>query len=171
MLPLSQNTDSSWTSSTNCRKKIHKRLTKFCQLFFVCNFFLTFDKSLAKFFNNKVPKITNWQKFDKILPTCCQIYICVKFDKIIDNKVPISQKFHESFANVLSLVFFFCNHQFVLYRMTQKLNVWGLWCVFSVFHQNIWYIQFVAYSIFYQSSIFLYWEECWKKQVVTKYNL
>ena len=115
---------------------------------------------------------------DKSLTEFCKLFVKLNlckiwqnFDEIIDNKVPISQKFHEIFANVLSLVFFFCNHQVVLYRMTQKLNVWGLWCVFSVFRQNIWYIQFVAYSIFYQSSIFLYWEECWKKQVVKKYNL
>ena len=61
-------------------------------------------------------------KFCKIFVKLNLCKIWQNFDEIIDNKVPISQKFHEIFANVLCLVFFFCNHQFVLYRMTQKLS-------------------------------------------------
>ena len=108
MLPLSQDTDNSWTSPKNRWNKIHKRLTQFCQFFFVCNFFLTFDKNLTKF----------CKIFVKL--NLCKIW--QNFEEIIDNKVPISQKFHDIFANVLSLVFFVCYHQFVSYRKTQNFN-------------------------------------------------
>ena len=174
MLPPSQNTDNSWTSSTNCWNKIHKRLKTFCQFFsFAISFWLLtkvcqiFQQQSAK--NNKLTKA--WKNVAIFLSNLYLCKIWQTFDKIIDNKVPISQTFHEIFANVLSLAFFFCYHQFVLYRMTQNLNFWGRWCDLSVSRQYIWYVQFVAYSFFYQSSIFFYWEECWKKQVVKKYNL
>ena len=157
----------------NTEKTHHRPQTlSFCVILYNTTWWLqkknTRDKTLAKISWNFCEIGT---LLSIISSKFCQIYICVKFDKIIDNKVPISQTFHEMFANVLSLAFFFCYHQFVLYRMTQNLNFWGRWCDLSVSRQYIWYIQFVAYSFFYQSSIFFYWEECWKKQVVKKYNL
>ena len=107
-LPLSQDTDNSWTSWTNCWNKIHKRLTKFCQFFsFAISFWL-------------LTKV--WQNFAKFSSNLYLCKIWQIFDEIIDNKVPISQKFHEIVANVLSLVFFVCYHQIVLYRMIQNLN-------------------------------------------------
>jgi len=89
-------------------KQNSQTFDKILSIFFVCNFFLTFDKNLTKF----------CKIFVKL--NLCKIW--QNFDEIIDNKVPISQKFHDIFANVLSLVFFVCYHQFVLYRMTQNFN-------------------------------------------------
>jgi len=119
--------------------------------FFRLQSLFDFWQKFGKFFqqqsskNNKLTKV--WQNFAIFLSNLYLCKIWQNFDKIIDNKLPISQNFHEIF-DVLSLVFFFCYHQFVSYRMTQNLNFWGRWCDLSVFCQYIWYIRFVAYCIF-----------------------
>jgi len=61
VLPFSQNADNSWANFiiNKLSKQNSQTFDNILSTFFVYNIFLTFDKSLAKFFNNKVPKITN----------------------------------------------------------------------------------------------------------------
>ena len=133
MLPLSQNIDNSSTIfiTNKLLKQNSQTFEKILSPFFVCNFFLTFDQSLATFFNNKVSKITNWQTFVKVLQT---FFICVKFGQSLTKLLTTSANFTNvswNFCHLFSLAFlFYCYHQFVSYWMKQNFCLWAPRCIF-----------------------------------------
>ena len=159
MLPLSQNIDNS--SAIFIINKLLKQnsqtFEKILSTFFVCNFFLTFDQSLATFFNNKVPKITNWQTFVKILQTFCHLREnWPKFDEIIDNKCQFHKCFMKFLPSFFSCVFVLLLPSVCIILNETKFLFMRSTLHFSVHLQYMWYIEFVVYSFFRQSSIFFF---------------
>ena len=166
MLPLSQNIDNS--SAIFIINKLLKQnsqtFEKILSTFFVCNFFLTFDQSLATFFNNKVPKITNWQTFVKILQTFCHLREnWPKFDEIIDNKCQFHKCFMKFLPSFFSCVFVLLLPSVCIILNETKFLFMRSTLHFSVHLQYMWYIEFVVYSFYRQSSIFFFLKQCWKE--------
>jgi len=167
MLPLSQNIDNS--SAIFIINKLLKQnsqtFEKILSTFFVCNFFLTFDQSLATFFNNKVPKITNWQTFVKILQTFCHLREnWPKFDEIIDNKC----QFHKCFMKFLPS-FFSCVFVLLLPSVCIILNETKFLFMRSTLHFSVHlqYIYDILKLLFTLSFVNLpfsfFWKQCWKE--------
>ena len=103
------------SSSTKHWNKIHKRLTKFCQLFSFA-IFSDFWQKFVKIFQQQNGKITSWQKFDKILQNFCQLHFCLNFGKNLTKILSKSANFTRVSWNsdsVLSLAVFF--HTISLY--------------------------------------------------------
>ena len=128
-----------YSSSTNCWNKIHKRLTKFCQLFsFAISFwFLTNVWQIFSAWN----LVNVWRKYWQ---------------------VPISQMFHEIFAIIFLLRFCFIVTTSLYHIEWNKIFVCEVHAAFFC-ASSIYVIYWICCLLFRQSSIFFYWEQCWKE--------
>jgi len=97
------------SSSTKHWNKIHKRLTKFCQIFSFAVFFWLLTKicqnfSTTKCKNNKLTKV--WQNFAKFLSTSLLLEFWQKFDENIVKKCQFHTRFMKLWQRFVSCVFF-----------------------------------------------------------------
>ena len=158
MLPLSQNIDNSSTIfiTNKLLKQNSQTFEKILSPFLVCNFFFDFWPKFGNIFQQhsaKNNKLTNvCQNFTNFLSSAWNLA------KVWRNywQVPISQMFHEIFA-----IFFHCVFVLLLPSVCIILNETKFLFMrstlhFSVHLQYMWYIEFVVYSFFRQSSIFFF---------------
>jgi len=124
-------------------------------------------------FQQQSAKKTNWQTFGKIVQTFCHLReVWPKFDEIIDNKCQFHKCFMKFLPSFFSCVFVLLLPSVCIILNETKFLFMRSTLHFSVHLQYMWYIEFVVYSFFRQSSNFFFFKAVLeRKQWVKKFTL